>query len=68
LVINNLFLKGNNMTDKELDALGASLARQCGWDGAVIFKVLCEALTDANHHTLRVRLEDAFNHYMEETT
>lgn len=56
------------MTDKELDALGVSLAKQCGWDGAVIFKVLCEALTDANHHTLRVRLEDAFNHYMEETT
>jgi hypothetical protein len=55
------------MTDKQLEALGVSLAKQCGWDCDALFKVLCEALTDANHHTLRVRLEDAFNHYMEET-
>jgi len=55
------------MTDKELEALGVSLAKQCGWDGDKIFLVLCEALTDANHHTMRSRLENAYQNYLEET-
>lgn len=52
------------MTDAE--ALGSDIAKQCGWDGYTIVVVFFEALTDANHHTLRSRLEDAYNNYLEE--
>lgn len=56
------------MTNDEIQDVGVSVARQCTWDGDLIFKILCEALTDANHHTLRCRLEDAYSNYLEETT
>jgi hypothetical protein len=52
------------MTDAE--ALGSDIAKQCGWVGDTIVVVFFEALTDANHHTLRSRLEDAYNNYLEE--
>lgn len=57
-----------NIEDDEINAetFGATVARKCGWDGDTIMKVFFEALTDANHHTLRSRLEDAYNNYLEE--
>jgi hypothetical protein len=60
------------MTDKEIDALGVSVSRQCEWDGDAIYRVLLDALTDANFHELRTRLEVAgeayWNEPEEETT
>ncbi len=50
----------------EAQALGSDIAKQCGWGGDDIVKAFFEALTDANHHTLRSRLEDAYNNYLEE--
>jgi len=54
--------------DDEINAetFGATIAQQCGWDGDIIMKVFFGALTDANHHTLCSRLEDAYNNYLEE--
>jgi|TARA_R110000803_G_scaffold11781_3_gene34940 hypothetical protein len=45
---------------------GVELARQLQWDGDALVEVMLAALTDANHHTLRQRLEDAYNHYLDE--
>lgn len=47
-------------------AFGLVVAKKCRWDGEDIVKVFFEALTEANHHTLRSRLEDAYNNYLEE--
>ena len=54
------------MNDNEINDLAVSVSRQCTWDGDAIMSVLFEALTDANHHTLRSRLEQAYEHYKEE--
>jgi hypothetical protein len=51
---------------KKLLLSGSTIAKQCGWEGEAITKVFFEALTDANYHTLRSRLEDAYNNYLEE--
>ena len=45
---------------------GVELARQLQWDGDALVEVMLAALTDANHHTLRQRLEDAYNNYLDE--
>ena len=54
------------MTDKELESLGVSIARQLKWDGDMIMSAFMAALTDANCHTIRQRIEDTYNHYLEE--
>lgn len=51
---------------KKLLLSGSAVAKQCGWEGEAITEVFFEALTDANYHTLRSRLEDAYNNYLEE--
>jgi len=51
---------------KKLLLSGSTVARQCDWEGESITKVFFEALTDANYHTLRSRLEDAYKNYLEE--
>lgn len=54
------------MNDETLEDMGVALSQMCKWDGYDIIKVSFAALTDANFHTLRSRLEDAFNAYTEE--
>ena len=46
-------------TDQELVNLALSVSSKCRWDGLAICAVFLEALTDANFHMLRERLEDA---------
>lgn len=48
------------------ETIGADIAQQCRWVGEDIMSAFLEALTDANHHTLRSRIEDAYNNYLEE--
>jgi hypothetical protein len=36
------------------------IAASYHWDGEWIFSALCDALTDANFHDLRARLESSF--------
>ena len=57
-----------NIEDDEIDAeaLGSDIAKQCGWGRETLMDVFFAALTDANYHTLRSRLEDAYNNYLEE--
>ena len=57
-----------NIEDDETDAeaLGSDIAEQCGWGRETLMDVFFAALTDANYHTLRSRLEDAYNNYLEE--
>ena len=57
-----------NIEDDETDveALGSDIAKQCGWGCETLMDVFFAALTDANYHTLRSRLEDAYNNYLEE--
>jgi hypothetical protein len=57
-----------NIEDDEIDVeeLGSTIAKQCGWVGETLMDVFFAALTDANYHTLRSRLEDAYSHYAEE--
>jgi len=49
-----------------LDTLGIEVARNCSWSGEAIVAVMMNALTDANYHSLRNRLEDAINNYIED--
>jgi len=53
------FETDNQPTDQELVNLALSISTQCRWDGLAICAVFLEALTDANFHMLRERLEDA---------
>ena len=46
-------------TDQELVNLALSVSSKCRWDGLAVCAVFLEALTDANFHMLRDRLEDA---------
>jgi len=39
---------------------GADIAKSCHWDGERIFAVSMDALTDANFHELRAKLESRF--------
>ena len=57
-----------NIEDDETDveALGSAIAKQCGWGRETLMDVFFAALTDANYYTLRSRLEDAYNNYLEE--
>lgn len=45
-------------SDQDLLNLALSVSSQCHWDGLAICAVFLEALTDANFHMLRERLED----------
>ena len=53
------FETDNQPTNQELVNLALSISTQCRWDGLAICAVFLEALTDANFHMLRERLEDA---------
>lgn len=44
----------NTMTP---DAIGQTIARLYAWDGQMIVDAFLEALTDANYHGLREKLE-----------
>ena len=46
-------------SDQDLVNLALSVSRECRWDGLAVCAVFLEALTDANFHMLRERLEDA---------
>jgi hypothetical protein len=50
-----------NPTDENLEALGAELSTALGWDADNIMRVAFSALTDANFHTLREKLEKLYN-------
>lgn len=54
------------MTPDRLQDIGVNVARQCTWDGDAIVKAFFEALTDANFHTLRVRLNDTYLNYLDD--
>lgn len=54
------------MTVLEIDELAAHVSQKCKWDGRDILHVMLEALTDANFHTLRDRLETEANAYFAE--
>jgi hypothetical protein len=54
------------MTPEDIQELGIEVASKCGWRGSFIIDVMLEALTDANYHSLRSRLEDAINNYIED--
>lgn len=54
------------MTPDEIQDIGVFVARECTWDGDAIIAAFFASLTDANFHTLRSRLEDAYNNYLEE--
>jgi hypothetical protein len=45
-------------SDQDLLNLALSVSSHCRWDGLAICAVFLEALTDANFHMLRERLED----------
>lgn len=50
-----------NPTDENLEALGVKLSQALGWDAENIMRVAFSALTDANFHTLREKLEKFYN-------
>lgn len=54
------------MTPDELQNLGVNIARQCTWDGDAIIKAFFEALTDANFHNLRYKLNDTYLDYLDD--
>ena len=58
--------EGGNDMKTDIEALGSDIAKQCGWLRELIMGVFFAALSDANYHTLRSRLEDAYNNYLEE--
>jgi hypothetical protein len=54
------------MTPEDIQELGIDVASKCGWRGQLIIDVMLEALTDANFHTLRVRLNDTYLDYLDD--
>ena len=54
------------MTTDEINDLAVQVSLSCKWDGNTIMAVMLEALTDANFHTLRSRLELVHNQYRKE--
>lgn len=48
------------------ETIGVDIARQCKWVGEDIMSAFLEALTDANYHALRLRIEETYNNYLEE--
>jgi hypothetical protein len=44
----------------------ADIAKNYHWDGEWIFAAMCEALTEANFHGLRARLESSFADWLYE--
>jgi hypothetical protein len=44
--------------DADIPRLAVHVSRCCEWDGEDICAVFLEALTDANFHTLREKLEE----------
>lgn len=49
-----------NPTDENLERVGRELAIAVGWSGDSIMRVALAALTEANFHELRERLERAY--------
>lgn len=49
-----------NTTEENLERAGVELSQAVGWDGDAILQVAFSALTDANFHELRARLERAY--------
>jgi hypothetical protein len=62
------------MTDKQFtplvietpEEIGDKVARLFNWDGVAITRAFMAALTDANFHQLRARLEPIINHHLGE--
>lgn len=54
------------MTPEQLEDIGVNVARQCTWDGNAIVQAFFASLTDANFHTLRVRLNDTYLNYLDD--
>lgn len=46
------------MTQQEISTLASDIAEKTGWDGLEICDIFLEALTEANFHSLRKKLED----------
>jgi hypothetical protein len=53
------------MIDDELHSLAVHVSRNCEWDGHAICAVFLEALTDANFHDLRAKLEETIRKELE---
>ena len=50
-----------------IDRLGVEVSNKCKWDGDDICAVFMEALTDANFHSLRTKLEAVIKQDVEES-
>ncbi len=53
------------MTPQETTKTGQEVAEKTGWDGLEISLIFLEALTDANFHSLRKKLEVIINEEFE---
>jgi hypothetical protein len=56
----NFIAEKINTTTENLERVGVELAQAVGWDGDSIMQIAMAALTDANFHELRARLERAY--------
>ncbi len=56
----NFIAEKINTTNENLERAGVELAQAVGWDGDSIMQIALAALTDANFHELRARLERAY--------
>ena len=52
--------------DADIPRLAVHVSRCCEWDGEDICAVFLEALTDANFHTLREKLEKVIEKELKE--
>jgi len=52
--------------DADIPRLAVHVSRCCEWDGEDICAVFLEALTDANFHTLREKLEKVIKKELKE--
>lgn len=51
----------------DLETLGILVSKYCEWEGEKIIKVMLEALTDSNFHSLAEELKKTANDYFYET-
>lgn len=49
------------MTNQEINTEAQNIAEKTSWDGLEISKIFLEALTDANFHSLKKKLEIIIN-------
>lgn len=54
------------MTQEQVTKKAQEIANECQFDGELITQILFEALTDANFHTLRKKLEEVAHNEFEE--